>query len=514
MATAKYLLQRPAGKGPWYVRFQYSVNAARILGVPRVMERSLRTRDARQAEINAAPDVLNHHYRMQHYEIATGVRPAIELIHRSMKPGSFRDSKTVSFYATPDGEKIIVSSKKDHKHFRLVRNKTTSGFLGAADGPGENSFVRAGELAPQFAPRYVTPGELGFEAKKSDESKKKPEPVKTPRMNVKTLNEVFITRWQTINHGSSIQEFKCRAALDDLLATTGKNLCEATVQDAEALYKFYETSKWKRSYWKKKFACLGTLVRSSMGTPHALEHNVFVGIIKKPKRRLQVARRGEAVTKSFSEYEVRLIIAYRDKMPRKFQTLVMLCLCTGMRPREAVMIDGESAVAGMRCVNVGTKDEDGKLARTIPLPPIVFPFLPVSIDGPLFPDCPQSTVVNDTEAFNRLNAYMSNLTQQMGRHLRKAGIVVTQEKRLYSARHRAIDKLTGARVLKEDRASIVGHEGAHSREKINSEGYYGDGPAMKKKARFMKAIWKGIEGLEQAQDARASATATITAARS
>ncbi len=100
---------------------------------------------------------------------------------------------------------------------------------------------------------------------------------------------------------------------------------------------------------------------------------------------------------------------------------------------------------GCRYVIVGRKTPQSH--RRIPLPAAVLPFLPRTIEGPLFHGRPAA-------ASTRLNRFMNDIG------------VTDPRKVLHSLRHRAQDRLRAAGCPVDYRWALLGHE-----EKSVAEGY-------------------------------------------
>ena len=100
---------------------------------------------------------------------------------------------------------------------------------------------------------------------------------------------------------------------------------------------------------------------------------------------------------------------------------------------------------GCRYVIVGRKTPQSH--RRIPLPAAVLPFLPRTIEGPLFRGGPPA-------ASTRLNKFMNDIG------------ITDPRKVLHSLRHRAQDRLRAAGCPVDYRWTLFGHE-----EKSVAEGY-------------------------------------------
>ena len=90
-----------------------------------------------------------------------------------------------------------------------------------------------------------------------------------------------------------------------------------------------------------------------------------------------------------------------------------------------------------------------------------------------------------------MTEFVDNMTSRVGYWLRKAGIKITRQKRFYSFRDRAIDKMKRACVPADIRHSITGH--ALERTVQNAERFYGDGFSMEQKNTAMQAIWCDLD---------------------
>src|ERR1019366_3395911 len=100
---------------------------------------------------------------------------------------------------------------------------------------------------------------------------------------------------------------------------------------------------------------------------------------------------------------------------------------TGMRLSEAFEIDGEEKERGCRFVIVGKKTEQS--LRRVPLPAAVLPYLPKSIEGPLF----KSEYADPADmASKRLNRFLDDCG------------IDDPHKVVHSLRHRAKDRARAA----------------------------------------------------------------------
>jgi integrase len=131
-----------------------------------------------------------------------------------------------------------------------------------------------------------------------------------------------------------------------------------------------------------------------------------------------------------------------------------------MRLSEAFEIEGEEKERGVRYIIVGKKTEQS--LRRVPLPATVLPYLPKTIEGPLF----KSEYADPADAASKkLNRFLDDIG------------IADPRKVVHSLRHRAQDRLRAAGCPEDIRWAILGHE-----EETVAAGY-GEGfpvPMLKK----------------------------------
>ena len=281
-----------------------------------------------------------------------------------------------------------------------------------------------------------------------------------------------------------------RALADFRMLNPGVTLEKATWERAASLCYYYQKSRydddgklvWKKNSFKvarKKARYLSQALRfcgEKIDPPIA--RNIFAGASKRLP--------GEAVHQevkriALEDDESAAFVEHIGKMKPDLQTIAILVMTTGMRPAEAMRIEGEQRIGRFRCVTIGAKLTDGEESRkrTIPLPPPALAYLPSRIEGKLFSDMP----LGDVEG---MRYYETLKSKRMMRQFRKA--VMNKRKVFYNFRHTAITKMAQSRVPPEIRLEIVGHEetdGVH-RGYIHGESAY----SKEELAHAMRHIWK------------------------
>jgi integrase len=214
--------------------------------------------------------------------------------------------------------------------------------------------------------------------------------------------------------------------------TDSKPLKDADRDDGRKLVAHFEGEGLKSATIEKKVGWLNAMVHLAIKEGR-LKFNPFSSVVPKrddKQRRLPLA-----------DADMKAIKRNLARLSESDQLLVRLLGSTGMRLSEAFEIEGEEKEKGCRYVIVGKKTEQS--LRRVPLPAAVLPYLPKSIEGPLF----KSKYADPADmASKRLNRFLDDCG------------IVDKRKVVHSLRHRAQDRLRAAGCPEDVRWAILGHE--------------------------------------------------------
>ncbi|HZR75925.1 hypothetical protein [Bradyrhizobium sp.] len=381
-----YLFLRNGSRN-WQIKFQYP-NGERV-------EKSLGTPDRAQAEILALPHIQEHKLRL--LEAKPGIN--ITWQHR-FAPGQE--------HVAADGERIIADDRElivlSHNG-AIVRKEANGGF--AVEVPARR------------------------EQKTIARNEKQRERVAT------NPDDALIETYLKHKNITDYYEREARAvwALYKLL-TNGKPLRDASRDDGRKLVDYFEKKGLKSATIQKKVGWLTAAVNLAIDEGK-LKFNPFSSIVPErddKERRLPL-----------SETDIRIVKQKLNRLDKGDQLLFRALASTGMRLSEAFEIDGEMKERGCRYIIIGSKTSQS--LRRVPLPTALLPFLPLKIEGPLFPGGPKA-------ASKRLNRFLNDVG------------IDDRRKVVHSLRHRAQDRLRAAGCPEDCRWAILGHE-----EKTVAEGY-------------------------------------------
>jgi integrase len=387
-----YLFQRP-GSSNWWIRLQ---------SPGKRVEKSLGTRDKKEAEIIALPMVAHHKAAL------LAARPRMETVWRSEYEPS-ADMQDAS-----NGERVLASATElkfygpDGKLLRTTPN-------------GGPSF-RIVNLQHRLGIPFVDERMIGFKEEARARAKPKTD-------DDKVLETYIVHRKIT---GYIEREARDVWALFKTL-TDGKPLKDCDRDDGRKLVTHFEAQGLKSATIEKKIAWLNAAVNLAISEGR-LKFNPFASIVPRVRdktRRLPLA-----------DADMKAIKRNLTRLGEADQLLVRLLASTGMRLSEAFEIDGEEKERGVRYVVVGKKTDQS--LRRVPLPAAVLPYLPKSIKKPLF----ALTKHKDPSdaASKRLNRFLDDIG------------ITDPRKVAHSLRHRAQDRLRAAGCPEDVRWSILGHE--------------------------------------------------------
>jgi integrase len=387
-----YLFQRP-GSSNWWIKLQ---------SPGKRVEKSLGTRDKKEAEIIALPMVAHHKAAL------LAARPRMETVWR------YEYEPSADMQDASNGERVLASATElkfygpDGKLLRTTPN-------------GGPSF-RIINLQHRLGIPFVDERMIGF----TEEARARAKP-KTD--DDKVLETYIVHRKIT---GYIEREARDVWALFKTL-TDGKPLKDCDRDDGRKLVTHFEAQGLKSATIEKKIAWLNAAVNLAISEGR-LKFNPFASIVPRVRdktRRLPLA-----------DADMKAIKRNLTRLGEADQLLVRLLASTGMRLSEAFEIDGEQKERGVRYVVVGKKTDQS--LRRVPLPAAVLPYLPKSIEEPLF----ALTKHKDPSdaASKRLNRFLDDIG------------ITDPRKVAHSLRHRAQDRLRAAGCPEDVRWSILGHE--------------------------------------------------------
>jgi integrase len=341
-----YLMKRK-GSHNWRIRLQYP-------GEP-VFEKSLRTRDEKEAEIVALRDygdkIAVHKARL------LAARPRIETAWRhEYKPGLH------------DGGRIFATDRE--LHYLDTDGATTRTTQNG--GPEHRLVNLERRLGVPYAPIEIT-----------DKAR--------PALAVKSGDDTLFETYLQHANVAGYYEREARAvwALYKQL-TNNKPLKDATRDDGRKVVAHFEGQGIKSATVKKKVGWLVAAVNLAIKDSR-LTFNPFSGVVPK---------RDDAQTRlPLDESDMKAIRSGLDRLDASDRLMLRLLAATGMRLSEAFEIDSEARERGIRYVIVGSKTPQSK--RRVPLPAGVLAHLPKAIKGRLFAG-------TESAASKRLNRFLND----------------------------------------------------------------------------------------------------------
>ncbi len=387
-----YLFQRP-GSSNWWIKLQ---------SPGKRVEKSLGTRDKKEAEIIALPMVAHHKAAL------LAARPRMETVWR------YEYEPSADMQDASNGERVLASATElkfygpDGKLLRTTPN-------------GGPSF-RIVNLQHRLGIPFVDERMIGLTEEAGARTK--------PKTDDDKVLETYIEHRKIT--GYIEREARDVWALFKTL-TDGKPLKDCDRDDGRKLVAHFEAQGLKSATIEKKIAWLNAAVNLAIREGR-LKFNPFASIVPRVRdktRRLPLA-----------DADMKAIKRNLARLNEADQLLVRLLASTGMRLSEAFEIDDEEKERGVRYVIVGKKTEQS--LRRVPLPAAVLPHLPKSINGPLF-DRSKNADPSDA-ASKRLNRFLDDCG------------IVDKRKVVHSFRHRAQDRLRAAECPEDIRWSILGHE--------------------------------------------------------
>ena len=399
MATARarhgsYLFQRP-GSENFYVKLRSPTGR---------VERSLRTSDRREAEVLAGPLVTAHKAAL------LAARPkVVPTWLREYEPG---------LHTGLNDERIFATATELHY-------LDEQGCTIRTEPNGVLSRRLVG--GPLSAKREFEAFDAAYDER--------------PKVPTKTGDDELLETY--LKHRSITGHFEREArnvwALYTKL-TDSKPLRDADRNDGRKLVAHFLDQGLKSATIEKKVGWLNAMAHLAI-KEGKLKFNPFSGVVPDmddSQRRLPL-----------SDADMKAVKRNLTRLDKADQLLVRLLASTGVRLSEAFEIDGEEKERGCRFVIVGKKTEQS--LRRIPLPAAVLPYLPRSIEGPLF----KSKYADPADmASKRLNKFLDDIG------------IIDPRKVVHSLRHRAQDRLRAAGCPEDVRWALLGHE-----EKTVAEGY-------------------------------------------
>jgi integrase len=387
-----YLFQRP-GSSNWWIKLQ---------SPGKRVEKSLGTRDKKEAEIIALPMVAHHKAAL------LAARPRMETVWR------YEYEPSADMQDASNGERVLASATElkfygpDGKLLRTTPN-------------GGPSF-RIVNLQHRLGIPFVDERMTGFTEETRARAK--------PKTDDDKVLETYIEHRKIT--GYIEREARDVWALFKTL-TDGKPLKDCNRDDGRKLVTHFEAQGLKSATIEKKIAWLNAAVNLAISEGR-LKFNPFASIVPRVRdktRRLPLA-----------DADMKAIKRNLTRLGEADQLLVRLLASTGMRLSEAFEIDGEQKERGVRYVVVGKKTDQS--LRRVPLPAAVLPYLPKSIKEPLFVLAKHKDPSD--AASKRLNRFLDDIG------------ITDPRKVAHSLRHRAQDRLRAAGCPEDVRWSILGHE--------------------------------------------------------
>jgi integrase len=374
-----YIFQR-RGSENWWIKL-------RSPGEKR-KEDSLHTVDRREAEILAGPLVTAHKAAL------LAARPHIMNTWRhKLEPGRK--------HVAPDGGEILATDKELFyvgQNGAIIRTEPNGGpSYQLVGGPLTARSVIDAYLQADFGDG---PGERRAVPKKNGDDE---------------LLEIYLKHRSITGHFE--REARNVWALYKRL-TDSKPLKDADRDDGRKLVAHFEGEGLKSATIEKKVGWLNAMVHLAIKEGR-LKFNPFSSVVPK--------RDDEEKRLPLDDADMKALRRNLAQLDKDDQLLVRLLASTGMRLSEAFEIDSEKKERGVRYVIVGHKTPQS--LRRVPLPAAVLPYLPKSIEGPLF----KSEYADPADmASKRLNRFLDDCG------------IDDPHKVVHSLRHRAKDRARAA----------------------------------------------------------------------
>lgn len=381
-----YLFQRP-GSENWYVKLRSPTDR---------VEKSLHTADRREAEVLAGPLITAHKAAL------LAARPkVVPTWTREYEPG---------LHVGLNGERIFATATELHylgedgHTIRTEPNGVTVRRLVGGPLSARREFYALDEAHDE---RPAVPKKNG-----DDE-----------------LLETYLKHRSITGHFE--REARNVWALYKRL-TDSKPLKDADRDDGRKLVAHFEGEALKSATIEKKVGWLNAMVHLAIKEGR-LKFNPFSSVVPK--------RDDEEKRLPLDDADMKALKRNLAQLDKDDQLLVRLLASTGMRLSEAFEIDCEKKERGVRYVICGHKTDQS--LRRIPLPAAVLPYLPKSIEGPLF----KSEYADPADmASKRLNRFLDDCG------------IVDSRKVVHSLRHRAKDRLRAAGCPWTVQKELLGHD--------------------------------------------------------
>ena len=425
--------------GNWYVRIVYPP----ALGGS-VIQKSLNTRNELQAEIEASKYIIAYKYSLWIHEgkrDGSAIGPKMESMFH---PGEERVIDNWRVMATDDGKELELYEGPKGKYAGTVPNPTVPRFILTLTKEQEVELHHFGAKAGP--PAYWNPKDAVIHSK-------------TATPNGLALDERMFERWDRVTTPTDKRRNMVRQTLTEFQTTIGA-MSGANDDDVLAFLDHMVARKLSLRTRGAKMGFLSSIHKECSKQPWAPARNYFRGVVRKPRGVL----REDAPMPGQREHstdDCLTILRYVPNMKPEHRMLIQMCMMTGMRPREVLMIREEEVVHGIRVIVTGTKS----FPRRIPLPEAFCRAVP-RIEGPLFPDAPLWSI-------NAMDAYADKTTTNCCYHLRKSGLQVN--KALYRCRHRAKTIIRNSDMPQHLQQWLLGHD-REKHEPTKIEDGYGDFP--------------------------------------
>lgn len=397
--------------------------------VPPLVEKSLATESREEAEIRAAPEILEHKKALLAYKVA----------HAMQRPGAHGFTRKFGHEMEPgsrvelDDGSIVIADK----HGKLIKIDR-DGERMEADNPKA--------LRPLLRMENIPPTERRDYDRAAAALKK----------SVKDVDTEIVENWIAERKPAKTHVNSVRAMLA-LFKEMHPNKSFATADRSDAV-EMVERLKERGNVSATAKTKIGTLVSAvnlemSRKNPR-VKFNPFAGVAKKDPndttRRLPL-----------SEADVKLMEGNRHLFTKDELLMWTFCLYTGMRPAEVYalseefeeVLDHHPITGEPSHIRYIWIDRSKNLAstRAIPIPSAVQPLLPEGgIQGRMFSEA------------------LDNICGRINDKMRLVGItsicpITSGERKVfYSTRHRAKDRLQNAFCPPDIRKSLIGHsKGVH-----------------------------------------------------
>jgi integrase len=432
MARRGTYLYKQGGSENRQIKLQYPKGSGL-----KTVRKSLGTPDKKQAEIIAAPMILEHKQWLYTYNLGLNVRKAAI---RELGREATEDELNERFFRRLG----MAGARIAHQHTPMLTVNNPDGTRTFATETEVFHIGSDGKVARTEENEKLF--KIPYSVLKPDQARDLKAAVRTEaHLTKQDADRTILETWRQHRNVRPMVWAEAERAYGLFKElTNGVAFANATRDDGRKLVNHFLTEGKKSSTIEKLVGHLRAAVNLAIDE-NKLRFNPFSDIVpnlKDAEKRLP-----------FSRHDMALIRGNLDKLRPEDRHLLTWLVHTGMRLSEPYQIEEEFEELNeevspdpVRYVIVGTKTDSS--LRRVPIPDAVLPYLPAKIVGPLF------TQATDEK---EIAAEVAAASKRLNRFLRSIGIKDTR-KVVHGFRHTAKDRLRAVRCPKEYQLGILGHD--------------------------------------------------------